>query len=188
MRQWAGLAPSGYLVPEGLEDCVLELPNRQIWLQVKSRNSGKFSEAEVRSVFAAIDSKAAKLKAEGPTNSLVVLNQECVGTASGNTEQLFDDQPQKVIVCDSPKEEIVNLLTGQLETAEIIAEGIASGLYELVADASSANASVPYGKRRRISTTEVERRIFDEAEDPSAIDQAEASGALEPIDFQTPSW
>ena len=25
VRQWAGLAPIGYLVPEGLEDCVVEL-------------------------------------------------------------------------------------------------------------------------------------------------------------------
>ena len=188
VRQWAGLAPSGYLVPEGLEDCVLELPERRIWLQIKSRNHGKFSEAEVESIFAAIGNRASELNTEGPTNSVVILNQECVGIAAGNTEQLFDDLPKNLIVCDSPKEQVVNLLTRHLETAEIIAEGIASDLYELVADASSANASVPYDDRRRISTTEIERRIFQrlEAEDPSAIDQAVASGALEPIDFQTP--
>ena len=47
---------------------------------------------------------------------------------------------------------------------------------------------MPFDKRRRISTTEVERRIFErlEAEDPSAIDYALLSGGLEPVDFTTP--
>lgn len=188
VRQWAGLAPSGYLVPEGLEDCVLELPERRIWVQIKSRNDSTFSEAEVQSIFAAIDSKAATLNSDGPTKSVVFLNQECSGTAAANIEQLFDDEPRKVILCDSPKEEIVGLLTAHLETPEIIAEGIASDLYKLVVEVSSENASVSYDERRRISTTEVERRIAErlEADDPSAIDQAIVSGALEAVDFQTP--
>lgn len=188
VRQWAGLAPSGYLVPEGLEDCVVELPQQRIWVQMKSRNDGVFSEAEVDTIFSAIDNKAAILSSEGPTSSVVVLNQEFSGAVSGDFEQLFDDVPKQVILCNSPEEKIVSLLTKHLETAEIIAEGIASDLYKLVADTSRENASVSYEERRRISTTEIERRIFErlEAEDPSKIDQALASGVLEPIDFRTP--
>ncbi|MCY4363138.1 MAG: hypothetical protein OXE42_13300 [Gammaproteobacteria bacterium] len=56
VRQWAGLAPSGYLVPEGFEDCVIELSERRIWLQIKSRNAARFSQAEVQSIFFGIDS------------------------------------------------------------------------------------------------------------------------------------
>jgi len=188
VRQWAGLAPAGYLVPEGLDDCVVELPQQRIWLQVKSRNKGVFSEAEVETIFTSIDSKAAMLNRDAPTSSVVVLNQECSGMTAENFEQLFDDVPRKVILCNSPEEEIVNLLTKFLDTAEIIAEGIASDLFKLIADTSRENASVSYGERRRISTSEIERRIFErlEAEDPSAIDKAFASGALEPIDFRTP--
>lgn len=188
VRQWAGLAPTGYLVPEGLDDCVIELPQQRIWLQVKSRNKGVFSETEVGNIFTSIDKKAALLNEDGPTSSVVVLNQEYSGTAAENFEQLFDDAPRKVILCNSPEEEIVNLLTKLLDTAEIIAEGIASDLYKLIADTSYENASVSYDERRRISTSEIERRIFErlEAEDPSAIDQALSSGALVPIDFRTP--
>ena len=74
------------------------------------------------------------------------------------------------------------------EIAKVIAEGLTSDLYRLVADAAADNASLPFDKRRRISTTEVERRIFErlEAEDPSAIDYALLSGGLEPVDFTTP--
>ena len=188
VRQWAGLAPSGYLVPEGLEDCVVELPQRRIWLQIKSRNDAKFSQAEVQSIFSSIDSKTAMLKSEGPTNSVVVLNQECSGTIAEDMEHLFDDVPKKIILSNSPEEEIVTLLTKSLKTAEIIAKGIASDLYYLVAHTSDENASVCYAERRRISTTAVERQIFVrlEAEDLSAINQAMSSGAIEPIDFQTP--
>ena len=103
-------------------------------------------------------------------------------------DQLFEDPSQKVFVCRAPEDEIVGLLSTRLDTAEVIVEGIASDLYYLIADASQENASLPFEKRRRISTTEVERRIFErlEAEDPSAIDSALASGVLKPVDFVKP--
>ena len=80
------------------------------------------------------------------------------------------------------------MLLTEFEIAEVIAEGLASELYRLVADAAADNASLPFDKRRRIPTTEVERRIFErlEAEDPSAIDCALLSAALEPVDFTSP--
>ena len=76
----------------------------------------------------------------------------------------------------------------ELSVANIIAEGIVSDLYKLIADVSQENASLAFDERRRISTSEVERRIFErlEAEDPSAIDGALLSGALQPVDFITP--
>ena len=48
VRQWAGLAPVGNLVPEGLEDCVVELSTGEFWIQIKSRKKGGFSDTEVR--------------------------------------------------------------------------------------------------------------------------------------------
>ena len=53
VRQWAGLVPPGYLVPEGFEDCVVESSDRRIWIQIKSRNDATFREAEVRTILAA---------------------------------------------------------------------------------------------------------------------------------------
>ena len=190
VRQWAGLSPSGDLVPEGLEDCVIELPQQQVWIQVKSRNDGVFSEAEVDKIFSIIDVKTATLGSGSSTNSVVVINQDFSGASSENFDQLFDEIPRQVILCSSPEDEIVNLLIKFLNTAVIIAEGIASDLYKLVATISRDNSSASYEERRRISTTEVERRIFErlEAEDPSAIDQALVSGSLEPIDFRTPVY
>ena len=62
-----------------------------------------------------------------------------------------------------------------------------SDLYKLVAESSAANASLPFERRRRISTTEVECRILErlEAEDPSAINRAFDKRVLEPVDFVT---
>ena len=174
-------------MPEGLEDCVLELPNHRFWVQIKSRNDGTFSEAEVQSIFVAIDNKAAALKSDRPTNSVVVLNQKCAERTVANMDRLLDDE-WKVVLCDSPKEEIIDLLTSHLEIAVILAEGIASDLYTLVVEVSSENASVSYDERRRISTTEVERRISERlvSEDPSTINRAIASGVLEAVNFQVP--
>ncbi len=188
LRQWAGLAPSGSVVPEGLEDCVIELTGGDIWLQIKSRKDGAFSDTEVQKILADAENKAAAVKREKDTRVAVVLEQPRADTNVVGIGQLFDDGSQNVFVCTEPDEESVSLILAQLDTAEVIARGIANDLYRLVADASQANASLPFEERRRISTTEVERRIFEslEAGDPSAIESAVASGSLEPVDFTTP--
>ncbi|MDE0098433.1 MAG: hypothetical protein OXM87_02270 [Truepera sp.] len=188
VRQWTGLAPSGFLVPEGQEDCVVELADHEIWIQSKSRKDGMFSDAEVRQILAGVEAKATAVAGGTGARSAVVLEQPSPGMNGTDIDQLFEDPSRKVFICRAPWNEIVSLLSTHLGTAEVIAEGITSDLYYLIADASQENASLPFEKRRRISTTEVERRIFErlEAEDPSAIDSALASGILEPVDFITP--
>ena len=188
LRQWAGFASSGSLVPEGLEDCVIELTGGDIWLQIKSRKDGAFSDTEVQKILADAEDKATAVKREKDTQVAVVLEQPRADTNVVGIGQLFDDGSQNVFVCTEPDEESVSLILAQLDTAEVIARGIVNDLYRLVADASQENASLPFEERRRISTTEVERRIFEslEAGDPSAIESAVASGSLEPVDFTTP--
>lgn len=188
VRQWVGLAPTGWIVPEGLEDCVIELPDREIWIQIKSRESGTFSKAEVKAILAEVGKKATLVKSKKNIQLAVSLEQTCSGVIEHESGQLFGDATEKVVVCGSPGEEIVALLSERLGTPEIIAEGLASDLYKFVAEISAANASLSFVERKRISTTEIERRILErlEAEDPSAINFAFVSRALEPLDLITP--
>lgn len=46
VRRWAGVAPSGYLVPEGFDDCVIETVDSAFWIQAKSRHEGMFRKSE----------------------------------------------------------------------------------------------------------------------------------------------
>ena len=188
VRQWAGLAPIGYLVPEGLEDCVVELSDSDVWLQIKSREKGTFSEGEVKAIFEKVGRKSALVGDQKARRLVIGLERPCSAFPEQGVDTLFKGETEKIIVCDGPEEEIIGLLLERLDVAEIIAEGLASDLYKLVADSAAANASLPFEKRRRISTTEIERRVFErlEAEDPSAIDRALSSRALEPVDFVTP--
>ena len=188
VRQWAGLAPPGYLVPEGFEDCVIELDHQRIWVQIKSRKEANFRDAEFRGFLDAVARKAARLP-HGPTiRSAVILEQSCDEEVTSDLGDLFDDQAGRVFSCEAPEEQMVRILSTHLGTVEAVTEGLASDLYKLVADASAQNASLSFPRRRRISTTEVERRIFErlEAEDPSAIEQALICGSLEPVDLTTP--
>ena len=188
VQQWAGLLPTGNLVPEGLEDCVIELADRDIWIQIKSREQGTFSKGEVKTIFEQAQRKASLINNQKPTLLVAGLEQPCPAVTGYEMDGLFDGKTEKVVVCTAPEEEIVNLLSQHLNIAEIIAEGLISDLYKLVAESSAANASLPFEKRRRISTTEVECRILErlEAEDPSAINRAFDIRALEPVDFVTP--
>jgi len=187
IRQWAGLAPSGCLVPEGLEDCVVELAERDIWLQIKSRKDGAFSDTEVETIVNATRANAAAVNGGKKNHTAVVLEHPRTGRSEAGIDQIFDDESPSVFSCAEPGKDGVNLLSTQLDTPEVIASGILSDLYMLVAEASQENASLRFEERRRISTTEIGRRIFErlEAEDPSAIDHAMASGALEPVDFRS---
>ena len=188
VRQWAGLAPTGNLVPEGEEDCVVELPKRDVWIQIRSRQKGRFSLGEVQTVIKDLRRKEASVASQKAKLFVVGLEQTCSGVPEDKVDDLFDGHDECVVVCRAPQTEIISLLTMRLGVAEIIAEGLSNELYTLVADSSAANASLPFEKRRRISTTEVERRIYEhlEAVDSSAIDLALVSRALEPIDFVTP--
>lgn len=188
VRQWAGLAPAGNLVPEGLEDCVVELPEEEYWLQIKSRKEGKFSDTEVTKILHEVHNKANSVQKAGERKIFCVLEQLCSEIDSVAIEKLFVEDKSKVLVCNSPQDEAIKILTNQLRVAEIIAEGILSDLYKLVASSSEENASIAFENRRRISTSEIERRIFEqlEAQDPSAIDHALFSGLLAPVDFTRP--
>ncbi|MCI5223299.1 MAG: ATP-binding protein [Candidatus Electrothrix sp. AR4] len=189
IRQWAGLAPAGLVVPEGLEDCTIELPGHEIWLQVKSRKNGRFSQGKVSSFLEEVKQKAALVTKKKKRQLVLGLEQPCSDVAEESIDGLFEYQKKdKVLVCAAPEEESVTLLATRLDTAEIIAEGLVSDLYKLVADASAENASLSFENRRRISTSEIEQRIFErlEAEDPSVIDSALISRTLEPVDFVTP--
>ena len=185
VRQWAGLAPSGFLVPEGFDDCVVELTDHDIWLQIKSRKDKTFSDTDVQKFLGAVRAKRGAIKGDKEGYAGVVLETPRTGRVETSLERMFSDECPSVFVCANPSEESVKIISRQVDTAEVIAEGVVNDLHRLVAEASQENASLPFERRRRISTTEVERRIFErlDAEDPSAIHRAMASGALEPVDF-----
>ena len=187
VRQWAGVAPFGHMVPEGFDDCVIELADRAIWLQAKSRHNGKFYKSEVDGFRQASTARASQLPGLSKVHMAIVLEQPLSGVSCGSIVEIFNEDAGDVFVCSSPNEEILGLLSRELNIAPVIAEGIANDLYKLVATTSSQNASLSFEGRRRISPNEVERHILDrlEAEDPSAINEALSSGALAPVEFST---
>ena len=172
VRQWSDLAPHGNLIPEGFEDCVVEFPDHCVWIQIKSRKDAPFQVAEVQNFLNDVEGKAANLKGGKKTRSVIVLEQPRRGKDEAKIDMLFDGVSPDVVLCKAPDDEILNLLSSKLNTADVIVGGILSELYKQVADASAANASRSFEKRRKITTTEVERRITERlhAEDPSAID------------------
>ena len=188
VRQWAGLAPLGYLVPEGFDDCVIELCDRRVLVQIKSRKDAGFRDAEVRGILDAAAGRAAKLSDSHGIRSAVILEQPRINKVDTDIAHFFDDENGRVFLCQTPGEEVVRLFSTKLKVADVIADGLVSDLYRLVATAAAENASLSFEERRKISTTEVDRRIFErlEAADPTAIDHALLSGVLEPVDFTTP--
>lgn len=189
VRQWAGLAPTGDLVPEGLEDCVIDLGTHSIWLQIKSRKDGQFGVDEVQGLLDAVLLKAAAAQTETPTRSAIVLERPRTGrNTEAPIDEVFGEGAGIVVECTSPRKEATRILSAKLPSLSTIIESLVNSLYALVAEASVLNASLAYPERRKISTTEVHRLITEslKAQDPTAIERAFVSGALEPVDFNTP--
>ena len=188
VRQWAKVAPLGNLIPEEFEDCVVELRDHSVWIQIKSRKEAPFQVAEVQKFLNNVDRKSAKFKVGKKTRSVIVLEQPRQGIDEAEIGQLFDDDFPDVILCQAPDNEIVSLLSSRLDAAGVIIDGILSDLYKQVADAASDNASLPFEKRRKITPADVDRRIYErlQAENPSAIDAALFNGVLDFVDLQTP--
>lgn len=165
VRQWAGLAPAGYLVPEGKEDCVVELSERNVWIQIKSRKSGAFSKRGVEEILADVKQKADRTSNQKTTQCAVGLEQPCTGVPEQGLDKLFEGENDEIVVCKEPETEIVNLLSQKLSVLEEIAEVLARDLYWLVADSAATNASRTFENRRRISTTEIGHRISPECQE-----------------------
>ena len=174
-------------MPEGLDDCVIELAGRTIWIQAKSRKTAEFRNSEVTAFLNSVDRRVIALPNASAIRSVVILEQPHREHPEVNFSRLFDEEAGRVFVCQKPEEEVLRMLSTRLQIARVIAEGLASDLYQLVVDVSAKNASLPFGDRRRISPNEINRRIFErlEAEDPTAIEHALLSGTLEPADFIT---
>ena len=173
---------------EGIEDCVVESHDHIMWIQAKSRSNRTFGKAEVRRILDTVDAKAALFPVTSDLQTAAVLEQPATGVPTKTLDHLFDGSSESVIHCPDPASDILDLLSDQLDVAPVLAEGLRSDLYQLVADASATNATASFDNRVRISTIEVERRILErlEAEDPSAIDEAMSSGYIAPVDFATP--
>ena len=188
VRQWAGLVPLGCFVPEGFEDCIFESRDCTVWIQIKSRKEEAFGVAEVQNIQTKLDEKVAGLPNETSNRTVIVLEEPRREKVEADVEQLFEDECPNVVLCQAPRNEILRLLSESLDIADVTIEGLLSDLYEVVAGASAENASLPYEDRRRLTATEVERRFYErlQAENPSAIDHALVSGALEPVDLVTP--
>lgn len=102
VRQWARLAPAGHLVPEGLEDCVVETSAGQVWIQTKSRAVGPFRTAEIRGLFDAMDAKKARIPGLSDIQTALVLEQPDSAGDAISLDGLFDAPSEKVIVCPQP--------------------------------------------------------------------------------------
>ena len=185
VRQWAGIEAVGYLVPEGLEDCVVETTDREYWIQVKSRKHGVFGESEIRKIVDLTKSKVEKYATKKTINIIVALEQSSEDNLFSYDDKILNTDEQKIIYFGSIGKEVLNLLVNKLGLAEVLAEGIADSLYKLVVEASEANADLSFDKRRKISISEVESLIQNRliSLDSSLIDQAYEDGLLKPVNF-----
>ena len=188
IRQMMGLLPIGSLVPEGTEDCVVEMSDKNVIIQVKSRKEGKFRRSEVMSILDRMSKNNGIQNPDLPISMIVGLEQSCSDYPISKFDDLLDGKSRKVVVCTTPDEQNISLLSKRFKVPVEIAKSLTSELYNHIAVSASQNASRPFKERRRISITEVERLFYQrlKAIDPSAVDQAILSGILKQIDFVTP--
>jgi len=187
LLQWAKKISMGSIVPEGLEDFTLESDEVELWVQIKSKRDGLFSQNQADKYLQIVKEKSnSTLKNSKPIKELLILEQPCSNLEEKFTDDIFDSE-HCIFVSKAPENESVKLLVEQLDVAKIIANGIVSDLYMLVADCSQKNAKLNYANRQKISSNSVEGIINTvlSYSDFSLIDKAILNRAIKLIRFDT---
>ncbi len=58
VEQWTGLRSPCFVVPEGLEDCMLEGAMRASWLQIKSKSAGSIGKTQLLNYLAKVEKES----------------------------------------------------------------------------------------------------------------------------------
>ncbi|WP_028879649.1 ATP-binding protein [Terasakiella pusilla] len=188
LRQWAGKAECGFVIPEGLEDCVVEYSEKEVWIQVKSRKEGEFRAQEIKGIHQGMREKSSSLNMAKQFVHLIVAEKSCSDCSEQSFDNLHEAPADSLIVCSSPVKEALEIIISTLNIDDVIADKIISDIYRYVAEISERNASLSYDLRGRISVSDIENRIVNllEASDPSVIEEALKRHFIKPIDFKTP--
>jgi len=187
LLQWAKKIRIGSIVPEGLEDFTLESEEVELWVQIKSKRDGLFSQNQADKYLQIVKEKSnSTLKYSKPIKELLILEQPCSNLEEKFADDIFDSE-HCIFVSKAPENESVKLLVEQLDVAKIIANGIVSDLYMLVADCSQKNAKLGYANRQKISSNTVEGIINTvlSYSDFSLIDKAILNRTIKLIRFET---
>ncbi len=186
VKQWAGEMAACCITPEGLEDVVLEFSTREIWMQIKSRNTGTFSLREVESFRNKAKEAIEQLNQDNVYDIAVGLQRPCNSIGMQPVEALALNEMQ-VVVSETPEKEAEEVLVKKLNIADSVAESLFQDLYAWVGTVSDANQTADFDKRVRITPSDVEWMIQRSLErsDSSAIDAVLLRGTLEPIDFKS---
>lgn len=184
VRQWAGMCSPAYVVPEGVEDCVLESKEELLWLQIKSKKSGEIGKKQLHKYLQSVLQKATQLQSSLHVRSILITESKEKSLES-NSFDCFGSSKSEFFHCEDPLLDSQNILLSQLNIAETVIEGIVSEVYTNVANSSSENAYLAYEERRRLCIEDVEKVVLKTLEysDFEQLDYALKKKLLEPVDF-----
>ncbi len=187
-RQWSGLIGQSYLIPESLEDSVLEFEDKEVWVQIKSRKDGEFRKREAYKIIEKINHVAQKVDTGKQKIIKLITETPVKGVSEEHIDQLTYDNSIACMVCTNPEDQIIELIISKLNVAEMIAESLADDIYKLVVKTSIANAASTFIGRKKITSSQVENKINEKlkAIDPKAIDFVLAENLLASVNFYSP--
>ena len=187
VKQWAGEVSPGKLVPEGLEDCNIEMTAQSVFLQVKSKFEGEFSESKVNSVMREVVEKASKISGDLPQRRVICLEKSVKGQTYKSFEDFTEDEDKVVYICADPITSIVETLIAHCECVDHVAYILADHLYARIAEAAANNAGKSYGDRIGFTPADTGKLIQNllNATEGSYLADALQSGLVKHLDLKT---
>ena len=209
VRAWRGELPLARLIPEGHDDVSLELDTHRLHLQAKSRRShrGDFGDSELADAWRDLARRAV---ADPDAHVGLVLERPLAGAETGLERTLADVADGRVktavakaikgivlpeqflarahvLVMPAAPPRVVALLAEKLATAPASCLAHYEILRGRLAQLADENGVRPATDPAALTSADVARLLDDvtEAVDPSALDEAMRSGAVELADFTT---
>ena len=105
--------------------------------RLNQKKSGSFGPAKISSIIKETEEKSRHVQGSKKRKVVVGLEQPSSVHSVEGIERVFLCKHKGVVVCPEPEKDIISLIVKQLDIAEILAEGIASDIYKLVASCAS---------------------------------------------------
>ncbi len=187
VRIWAGEISPGRLVPEGLEDCFIEMDETSIFLQVKSKHDGEFSRSKVSATMEEVVQKSEQIIGDFRQSRVLCLEGGVSGEENNLFESFIESEDHAIYTCANPSLDIIETIIAHCGCVDQIAFYLADLLYARVADAATKNAGKHFDDRIGFSPadTGIIIKEFLNSTSGSYLADALSSGLVKYLDLKT---
>ena len=187
LRQWKSIDPIGVVVPEGLDDVIIEYENETHFIQIKSRKEGYFTAGEIERFYKKSSLEKRTILKE-KDHILIITEQPVKKQENQKLEEEYLENFNKHLYSVDPLSNCITILKEKLNILDGTALVVVAYLYYWISHIARNNGFLKYEDQEKITQTDLNLKItiILEAGGVEKLEEVIQKGLLKSVDFLTP--